>query len=281
MKPARFFASLATVFAFAQTMTAAADAPAAVVPPNGATATFRFTTAVHTPKGSHSGSGTITIVHTQGRSLRVTVHSDDGKTKTLMLAVRDDGTVGPDPSAPAPAATDAPDAATRAFIGDASIAAHVGVAARKNAPSSTFTVPVTVAPIGEGTPVQTQMRMSAGSAASGMQYAGSVSAQTTTKLPQNGGLDPATLAKTVGVGTVAHFALGPAGRIATAIAMHHRKEQEKKAAAGELPDAVTLNVTTHLANGRFHDVMGSQTDALKIAKKAVTIHSEWTFTKVP
>lgn len=241
---------------------------------------FRFTTSVTTPKGKHSGSGTITLKHTEGRALTMTVHSDDGSApKTIALVINGDGSVSPDPSAPQPAATTAPDAAARAFMADVTLAAHVGIAARKSAGASTLDVPVTLTPIGDGTPVPAQLHMTMMQSGSNTQYSGAVSGRTMTKLPPSNGLDPKALAKTVGTGAIAHRAFGPAGRLATAVVMHRKTEQEKKAAAGPLDDTVDLSVSTHLVDGRFHDVTGTQKDNINVAGKAVTIVSEWSFTK--
>src|SRR5580704_18050360 len=106
---------------------ALAQAPAAgPFPAAGAQAVFRFTTSVTTPKGKQGGSGTIALKHTEGRALTMTVHSDDGSPpKTIALVINGDGSVSPDPNAPQPAATTAPDAAARAFMADVTLAAHV------------------------------------------------------------------------------------------------------------------------------------------------------------
>jgi len=276
-----FCGALVALFGSA-TVVAVGQTASGMVPANGASATFVFTTSVHTPKGKHSGSGTITVKHIKGRSITLTVKSDDGTTRTIPLVVGENGTVAPDPSAPAPTETSAPDAAARAFMSDVSLAAHVGIAARKNAHASSFGVPVTLSPIGDGTPVPASLTMkgaAAGETGEYAEYTGSVSGSTMTKLPPGGGLDPATLAKTIGVGTAAHFAFGPAGRIATAVGMHHRKQQEKKAAAGLVPDDVTLNVILRLANGQCHAIEGTQNDVVQIASKKVTIASTWSFTR--
>jgi len=273
------FGLLSVLFGFGVLFATSARSASQVLPSAGS-ATFRFSTTVETPKGKHFGGGTITLKHTQGRSITVTVQSDDGKTKTIPLIVNEDGSVAPDPAAPAPAATDQPDAAARAFMADVTLAAHVGIAARKNAPAATFDVPVTLTPVGDGTPVPTHLHLTGSQGAAGVaRYAGSVSANTLTKLPPGGGLDPAALAKTVGVGAIAHAAFGPAGRVATAVAMHHQKKEEKKAASGLLADAIKLSVTTELAAGRFRDIDGTQDDVVNIGNKKVTIHSTWTFTK--
>ncbi|MBV9148829.1 MAG: hypothetical protein JO024_03115, partial [Candidatus Eremiobacteraeota bacterium] len=232
----------------------ASPVTSSAIPPNGASATFRFSTAVSTPKGRHAAGGTLTIKHTQGRSLTLTVQSDDGTMKTIPLAVSADGTIAPDASAP-PSATDQPDAAARAFMADVSLAAHVGMAARKNAPAANFTVPVTLTPVGDGTPIATQLRMTG--TMGGAQYAGSTQGSTMTTLPAGGGLDPVALAKSIGVGAIAHHALTPAGAAVFAIVRHHRKKEEKQAAAGPVPDAIVLTVTTHMTSGRFHEIDGT------------------------
>jgi hypothetical protein len=274
-----WFGLLSALLVLGALLSVSARGVTQVLPAGGGSAIFHYTTTVTTPKGKHFGGGTITVKHTQGRSLTVTIDSDDGKTKTIPLVVNSDGGVSLDPSAPAPAATANPDAAARAFMADVTIAAHVGSAARKAAPATTFDVPVTLTPVGDGTPVPAQLHMNGGSSGGGARYAGSVAGTTMTKLPPSSGLDPAALAKTVGVGAVAHHVFGPAGRIASAVAMHHKKQEEKKAASGLLSDAVSLNVTVQLAAGKFRQIDGTQNDVLDIAGKKTTVVSTWTFTK--
>ncbi len=268
--------SAATIVIFSLGVTGAGAVAQSAIPPNGASATFRFTTSVATPKGRHTGSGTLTVKHTQGRSLTVTVVSDDGTSKTIPLTVTADGSIAPDPSAP-PSASDQPDAAARAFMADVSLAAHVGMAARKSAPAASFTVPVTLTPAGNGTPVATQLHMT--STMGGAQYAGSTQGTTMTTLPSGGELDPVALAKSIGVGAIAHHALTPAGAAAFAIVRHHRKKQEQKAASGPVSDTMTLTVTAHMSKGRFHEIDGSQDDTVKVASKTAKIVSTWAFTK--
>jgi hypothetical protein len=154
-------------------------------------------------------------------------------------------------------------------------AAHVGIAARKNAGASMFELPITVAPIGTGTPVTTQLAMHGSST----QYTGSAQAQTTTQLPPGGNLDPTQMAKTIGVAAVAHHAFTPVGRAATGIVMHRKRQEEKKAASGPLPDVVNLTVTADLANGRIHEIRGAQTDNITLEGKPVDVQSTWAFTR--
>src|SRR5262249_20691433 len=154
------------------------------VPPSGMSVSFRYTTSVHTPKGSHSSSGTISVKHTQGRSLLLTVKNDAGQTKSIPLTVGTDGTIVPASSGPAPTATTQPDAAARMFMGQVSVAAKVGIAARKNAQATTFDVPINLTPVGTGSPVPVQLRMSATQSGNTTQFKGTASGQTETVLPQ-------------------------------------------------------------------------------------------------
>jgi hypothetical protein len=161
------------------------------------------------------------------------------------------------------------------------LAATISVAARKTS-APRFKIPVTLTPVGQGTPVLAQVAMVAYVTRTGTSYAGDVEGSTTTRLPQNGGLDPQQLAKSVGVGIAEHaVGLTPVGRAATMVAMHHRNEEEKKAANGDLPDTITLTVRSRFANGHFQDIAGTQIDALKIGGKTVSIVSNWSFTAVP
>ncbi len=256
---------------------AATPAAAGMVPQDGS-ATFRFATSVKTPKGTHSGSGTIVVKRTGPRAVSLTVQSDDGKpSHTIPLIIGIDGSVAPDPAAAngASAATDADTKAqAQAFMAEMTVAAHVGINARKNAGGGSYDVPVMLTPVGEGTPVSSTLSMT-GSAA---QFTGSTGAETTTKLPAGGSLDPAQIAKTIGVTAVAHHAFTPIGRAATVVVMHHKRKEEKKAASGELPDAMTLTVTAELADGKIHQIRGAQTDAIALPGKPVKIESSWTFT---
>jgi len=93
-------------------------------------------------------------------------------------------------------------------------------------------------------------------------------------------MDPAEIAKTIGISAVAHRAFTPAGRVATAVAMHHKREEQKEAASGPLPDTVSLTVTADLAAGKIREIRGAQTDAVEIGGKSVAIESSWTFTRI-
>lgn len=256
---------------------AAASGPG-LVPQNGS-ATFRFATSVKTPKGNHSGSGTITVKRTGDRSLSITVANDDGTpARTIPMIVGVDGSIAPDPSAAATQPTDTDSEASaqaKAFMAQMTLAAHVGIGARKSAGAANYSVPLTLAPVGDGTPVTTQLAMNG----SATQYTGRSQGQTMTTLPQGGSLDPKAIAKTVGVSAFAHHAFTPVGRAATTVVMHRKRKKEKEEAAGPLPDAMTLTVTADLTDGRIHEIRGVQTDAIALPDKPVTIESTWSFTK--
>ena len=265
-------------FAMTSGIARAAEPGAGMVPPDGS-ATFHFSTSVKTPKGAHSGSGTITIKRTGARQVSLTVQSDDGQpARTIPLLIGVDGSIAPDPSAAAVAPTD-PDAKAQAqaLMAEMTVAARVGIGARKNGGAASYNVPVSLAPIGTGTPVASQLAMT-GSAA---QYTGRTQGQTMTQLPPGGGLDPKAIAKTVGVSAFAHHAFTPVGRVATAVVMHNKRKKQKEEAAGPLPDAITLTVTADLADGRVREIRGAQSDEVAISGKSVKIESNWTFTKVP
>jgi len=246
--------------------------------PSGAVGmTLHFTTSVKTPKGSKSANGTIVIKQTAPQKLAMTVSASDGTTATINLLVSN-GSVQPDPSQTPPSGGDSQStAAAKALLPNMKLAASIGVAAKKSDGAS-FAVPVTLTPVGEGTPMPAQLQMAAQKGASGsVAFSGSISAHTNTVLPQSGGLDPEQLVKTAGVAVVAH-GFTPAGRLATAAVMHRRQEQQKQAMNGPQPDAMVLDVTSHFANGRFHDISGTQTDTLSISGHSVTITSNWSFT---
>ncbi len=256
-----------------------AAAPSSGMIPMDGSATFHFATSVTTPKGSHAGSGTITIKRSGPREISLTIQSDDGKpARTVALIVGVDGSVAPDPSSAEAAPTD-PDAKAQAqaFMAEMTVAAHVGIGARKSGGAASYAVPVSLTPIGTGTPVPTQLTMS-GSAA---QYTGRTTGQTMTQLPQGGSLDPKEIAKTVGVSAFARHAFTPVGRAATGIVMHRKRKEEKKAASGPLPDTVSLTVTADLADQKIREIRGAQTDEVALPGKPVKIESRWTFTKVP
>ena len=266
--------SLTTLSLVAGPAWTSAATPAGMVPGNGS-ATFRFATAVQTPKGTHSGSGTLTLKRTGDRSASVTVQTDDGSPpRTIPLIIGVDGSVAPDPSSASPS----PDAATNgqasALFSQMTIAAHVGIGARKNAGGERFDVPVKLTPVGAGTDVAATLGMSG----TATQYEGQTQGHTMTQLPQGGGLDPQEIVKTAGVAAVAH-GFTPAGRAATAIVMHRRRKQAKKEAGGPLPDDMTLTVTASLAAGRVHEIKGSQTDKITLEGKPVDIQSTWSFTR--
>jgi hypothetical protein len=249
--------------------------------PNGTVGmTFRFTTAVSTPKGTQSASGTIAISRTGPEKLLLTVTTNGGSTRTIPLVVAN-GAIKPDPAATAaPGGNPETQAAAKALLSNMKLAAGVGVAARKSSGKS-FTVPVTLTPVGQGTAIPADLAMTVYQTSHGTAYVGEVEQSTTTRLPASGGIDPAQLEKSVGV-AVGGTALGltPAGRAAAMVAMHHRNEEQKKAAGGELPDAIALTVNSHFANDRFRDISGRQTDTLKIGNKTVAIVSSWSFTAI-
>lgn len=244
--------------------------------PNGAVgATFRFNTAVKTPKGSQSASGTIAVRSTGPGKLTLTVATSDGSTRTIPLVIAN-GTVKP-AQAPAPDENPEAQAAAKALLANMKLAASVGMAARKSSGKS-FTVPVTLTPVGEGIALPADLSMMAYVTGHGAtRFAGEVEQSTSTQLAASGGINPAQLEKSVGVGVASSAAgLTPAGRAAAMVAMHHRNA-EQQAANGALPDTISLSVEAHFANGKFRDISGQQTDALSVGGKAVSIVSSWSF----
>jgi hypothetical protein len=247
--------------------------------PNGAVGVnFKFTTSVKTPKGTKSANGTISLKPNGPGKLNLTVAASDGTTATIPLLISN-GSVQPDTAhMPPPSSDSQSQAAAKALMANMKVAATVGMTAKKSGGSS-FTVPVILTPVGQGTPVPSQLTMTATPGSSGaVAYAGSVSGQTTTLLPQSS-QDPNQLVKTAGAG-VASTAMTPYGRAAMAVA-HHREEQMKQAATQPLPDAMKLSVTAHFANGKFQDISGTQTDTLTIENRNISIVSNWSFTKTP
>jgi hypothetical protein len=244
-----------------------------------ASATFSFATSVRTPKGTKSGAGTVTVKRTGEREALLSVQSADGsRSRSIPLVIGVDGSVAPDPSAASTAPTDPTEKAhAAAFMAAMTIAAHVGIGARRNAGAATYSVPVKLVPIGSGTPVAAQLAMSGAAT----QYTGATQGQTQTELPSGGGLDPAEIAKTIGAGAFAHRAFGPAGRAATVVVMHRKRKEEEAAASGLLPDDMRLTVTADLSGGKIHQIRGTQTDRLSIGGKVVQIESTWSFTRAP
>ena len=257
-----------------------AQTPApAVVPPSGMSASFRYTTSVHTPKGTHNSSGTISVKHTQGRSVLLTVKTDSGQTKSIPLTMGTDGTIVPSSSGPAPTATTQPDAAARTFMGQVSVAAKVGIAARKNAQATTFNVPINLTPVGTGSPVPVQLRMTATQTGNMTQFKGTASGQTETVLPQNGQTDPQAVAASAGADAMMH-GVTPAGRFAVGAAVHRRVEQNQKKNGGKpVSDAMSLTSTVQFSSGRIQTVSGDQDDALKVGPATVHVRSSWSFTR--
>jgi hypothetical protein len=242
-----------------------------------ARATFAFTTTVRTPKGTKSGAGTVIVKRSGEREIMLTVESNDGSpSRSIPLIIGVDGSVAPDPSAVNAAPADpTAKAQAAAFMSAVTIAAHVGIAARKNGGASNYSVPVKLTPIGNGTPVTAELAMSGAPA----QYTGTTQGRTQTELPPGGGLDPAEIAKTLGVGAFAHREFGPAGRIGTAVVMHRKHKEKKADASGPLPDDVRLTVTAELDAGKIRQIRGAQTDGISIGGKPVQIESTWSFTR--
>ncbi len=246
--------------------------------PNGAAGmTFAFMTAVVTPKGKTTTSGTIALKPTGPQKFTLTVTTSDGKSQTIPLVVQN-GTLAPDPTHMASSSQNSqPQAAAKALLSNMKLATQIGMAARKN-PGKGFAVDVNLSPVGNGTAIPEELTMKATLGSNGSTTcSGSVQAQTTTQLPPASGLDPQQLVKSVGIGVATH-GVTPAGRAVIAICRHHETEEQKEEAAGDLPDAIGLTVTTHFVNGRFNDISGNQTDSLTIGKKETKVVSNWSFT---
>jgi hypothetical protein len=64
---------------------ATAQTSSAVLPNGAVGVTFRFTTAVQTPKGKKSADGTITLKPAGEQKLNLTVRSSDGTSQTIPL----------------------------------------------------------------------------------------------------------------------------------------------------------------------------------------------------
>jgi hypothetical protein len=253
----------------------AQDAAMPAMPDGAMGATFDYTLGVQTSKGKKSSSGQIVVRPAEPGRLTLTVRSSDGTSQTIPLAVSN-GSVSL--AGPSPSPSSVP-AAAQTLMANMKLAATVAIAAKTNAGAG-FTVPVTLTPIGEGTPVPAQVSMKPAASSATVAYSGTAGGSTMTVLPASGGLDPAQLIKGAGIGMVTH-GLTPAGRIASRVALHHREHEEKEAAKGAVSDAMSLTITTAFATGRFVEIHGAQTDAVKLAGKTVKIYSTWSFTKVP
>lgn len=254
---------------------AAAAADSTPNMPNGAMgATFDYTIGVQTSKGKKSSSGQIVVRPAGAQKLTLTVTSSDGTSKTIPLAI-ENGTVTP--AMPSPSASSVP-AAAQTLMANLKLAATVGVAAKKS-DGQAFDAPVVLTPIGDGTPVPAQVSMKPSGTAGSVTFSGTVGGTSLTTLPPSSGIDPAQLVKSAGVGMVSH-GFTPAGRIATAVAMHHRTKEEKQAAQGPVADAMSLTIKAAFNDGTFHAITGAQTDELNLAGKKVKIYSTWSFTRV-
>jgi hypothetical protein len=268
----------ATAFAAAAVIVsavAAMGADSAPVMPNGAAgATFDYTIGVQTPKSKKSSSGQIIVRPAGANRLTLTVMSADGTSKTIPLSVSN-GTVTP--AEPSSSNSSVP-AAAQTLMANLKLAATVGVAAKKSG-GQAFSTGVILTPIGEGTPVPAQISMKPAAGSGSVTYTGTVEGSTLTTLPSSSGMDPAQLAKDAGVGMVSH-GFTPAGRVATAVAMHHREQQEKSAASGAASDAMSLTIHAAFNADKFHQISGAQTDEVSLAGKKVKIYSTWSFTRV-
>lgn len=233
--------------------TFAAPPPSGLVPGTGS-ATFRFRTEVQSAQGRSSGSGTIAVDRTGPRAVTLTVRTDDGKPPhTIALSVAADGSVAPDAAVAPPSGDANAEAQAAALIAEMTIAEHVGSGARKSAGAASFIVPIKLTPVGEGTPVSTQLSMSGTPQA----YAGHAQGQTLTVLPQNGD---------AGSG-------GPIKR--------RKRKEAMKAASGPLPDALSLSVNADFAGDRIREIRGVQVDALTLQGKPIVIQSTWSFANAP
>ena len=269
----------ATAFAAAavgiSSLTAAA-ADTAPVLPNGATgATFNYLISVQTGQQKKSSAGEIVVRPAGTNRLTLTVTSSEGTSQTIPLTV-ENGTVTP--AMTSPSASSVP-AAAKTLMANLKLAATVGVAAKKSG-GNAFDVPVLLTPIGDGTPAPAQISMKPAAASGGVAYSGTVNGTALTTLPPSSGINPEQIAKAGGVGMVAH-GFTPAGRIATAAAMHHRENEAKQAETSALADAMSLTIHATFAGGKFHDISGAQTDELNVGGKKVKIYSTWSFARAP
>lgn len=264
----------ATAFAAAaviiSSLAAIADDSAPVMPNGAMGATFNYTIGVQTPKGKKSSSGQIVVRPSGANQCTLTVASSDGASKTIPLTVSGGKVTLADPDS---SASPVP-AAAQTLMANLKLAATVGVAAKKSG-AQPFSSSVILTPIGAGTPVPAQIAMKPAGSSGSVTYSGTVNGWTVTTLPSGGGADPSQLAKDASVGMVTH-GFTPAGRAATAIAMHHREQQEKNGVA----DAMSLTINTTFNAGKFHEITGSQTDDLSVGGKPMKIYSTWSFTRV-
>ncbi|HZZ00733.1 MAG TPA: hypothetical protein VFE36_14290 [Candidatus Baltobacteraceae bacterium] len=260
--------ALAGAVIFVSSVAAAAADSAPAMPDGAMGATFNYTIAVQTSQGKKSSSGKIVVKPAGEGKLALTVTSSDGTSKTIPLTVAN-GTVTPD--MPAPAASVPPAAQT--LMANLKLAATVGVAAKKSGGKG-FSSPIVLTPVGDGTPVPSQISMNPAASPGSVTYSGSVNGSTMTVLPPSGGLNPEDLAKNAGVGMVAHASL------AAAIAMHHREKVVKNAAKSAVADAMSLTIHATFNGGKFHDINGAQTDAVNLAGKEVKVYSTWSFVRV-
>ncbi|HKE36916.1 MAG TPA: hypothetical protein VKB39_05770 [Candidatus Baltobacteraceae bacterium] len=252
---------------FVSSIAAAAADTTPAMPDGAMGATFNYTIGVQTPKGKKSSTGQIVVKPAGSGKLTLTVTSSDGTSKTIPLTIAN-GSVTPDMAS----SSATPPPAAQTLMANLKLAATVGIAAKKSGGNS-FSTPIVLTPIGDGTPVPTQISMNPSGSGS-VTYSGTVTGSTMTVLPQNGGTDPAQLAEGAGVGMVAHASL------AAAIAMHHREKEVKNAAKSPLADAMSLSIHSTFNGGKFHDIEGAQTDEVNLAGKPVKIYSTWSFVRV-
>ncbi len=112
----------------------------------------------------------------------LTITTSDGSSRTIAL-VASGGTFKASPAQTAPPSADAQSqAAAQALLSNMKLATAVGIAARRNG-GKTFKVPVTLTPVGQGTPVPAELTMQAYRTNHGTAYAGEVEQTSTTHLP--------------------------------------------------------------------------------------------------
>ena len=263
-------ALLLAAFSAGAACVASASDTGPALPDGALNATFRYTIGVKAGKSTKSDGGEIVIAPAGGNKLTLTVKANDGTTKTIPLVV-ENGSVAP---ATAPAANSPVPPAAQTLMANMKLAASVGAAAKKSGGQS-FSVPMTLTPVGEGTPLPMQLSMKPAATSMNVTYSGTVSGTTTTLLPQNnsGGVDPEQVAST-GVGVVT-------GHGIAALAKRHREQTIKQAAQSPVSDAMSLTIQATFANGRFQTIDGAQTDAVTLAGKLEKIYSTWSFTRVP
>ena len=214
-------------------------------------------------------------MQTGASSYVLTLTPNGQPAKTIPLTVNNGNIV----IAPQAGAAIQADSGARALVANLELAFASGLQVKAHGIGGPVHVPLSVTPVGNGTPVSSVMTMSPSVAQNGVHdFTGSVQAVTSTILPDSGGggFNPKSMMASGAVGMVA----GPVGGIVAGGIMHHKQKQVAEAASSSAhTDTVDVSARSRFAYGKILAVIGTQTDHVEVSGHDIVITSNWTLSQ--